>query len=492
MMQGGMSEIESHGTGLNDAQNDALRYRPLAKIASGGMATVFVGMLRGALGFKQLVAIKRPHRHLMELDEFRRELLVEARLASMVRHANVIDVRDVEEVLDSVQLIMDYVEGASLAQLIGPLARLDTLQRTAIVMRIMLDACAGLQAIHEAVDEKGESLGLVHRDMSPQNILVGLDGVARVTDFGLAKSAGAPTTSSLRGKIGYMAPELVRGREYDRKVDIFAAGIVLWEALATKRLFLGTNEAHTIERVLKEPAPSIADINPEARIFDDAILRATDKSEGPRFDSIHDFALAIGDLARENALLATHAEVGQFVRESFGEKLDARREDVRVKLELLESGGDVPAVDAVTGTTDVGDSASLLSAVSPELAAAISDPTENEGAPAPTKKRGWRTAVIAPVAIAALSLGALGLHRWTQREPVALPTAPLAAPTLMPEVSPLIEPAASASPHEARVTASETHLDGAPTKNGSHRARVKRVAPPSSAPHEPLPNPYTK
>src|SRR5262249_40398975 len=155
--------------------------------------------------------------HLLEDPTFRQTLLREAKLASGIHHANVVDVRDVEVVGDAVQLVMDYIEGASLGDLVGAHARDGRRIPTGVAGRVVLDACAGLHAAHELTDDAGRPLGLVHRDVSPQNVLVGVDGVARVTDFGIAKcveaSDGGTSRETLKGKAGYMAPEYVRGEE---------------------------------------------------------------------------------------------------------------------------------------------------------------------------------------------------------------------------------------------------------------------------------------
>src|SRR5262249_2389395 len=211
------------------------RYETLFQLAAGGMATVSLGTVRGAFGFRQLVAIKRPHAHLVADPDYKRDLLNEARLASLIHHANVVDVRDVEASGNEVSLVMDYVEGASLADLLQNALAGGPQVAPAVAVRIALDALAGLHAAHELSDERGQAVELVHRDVSPQNLLVGLDGVTRVTDFGVAKSAskGASTTDGhLKGKIAYMAPEYLRGQTIDRRLDIFAMGIVLWETIA--------------------------------------------------------------------------------------------------------------------------------------------------------------------------------------------------------------------------------------------------------------------
>jgi len=187
------------------------RYEPLLKIASGGTASVWVGAAAGAMGFRQLVAIKRPHAHLADDPQFVAALVEEAKIASRLRHANAVDVRDVESDEHGVQLVMDWVEGASLSELIRAWQSEEPARSHAVAIRVVLDACEGLRALHELTDEEGRGLGCVHRDVSPANVLVGLDGVGRITDFGLARPllAVERTTSqgSLRSKLGYMAPE---------------------------------------------------------------------------------------------------------------------------------------------------------------------------------------------------------------------------------------------------------------------------------------------
>jgi serine/threonine-protein kinase len=209
------------------------RYELLVKIASGGMATVYVGRLRGVEGFSRQVAIKRAHPHLVEDPAFRRMLIAEARLAARIHHPNVVSVQDVDEADGELLLAMDYVEGAALSSLLGAAIHAERPLPPAIAVRVILDAALGLHAAHTLTDEEGHPLGLVHRDVSPHNILVGLDGVARITDFGIAKcmtsnTAGTATaTGVLKGKLAYMAPEYVEHGDIDARGDVFARGVVL-------------------------------------------------------------------------------------------------------------------------------------------------------------------------------------------------------------------------------------------------------------------------
>ena len=220
------------------------RYETLRRIASGGMASVYLGRAVGPAGFERLVAIKVMHEHILGDPEFSGMFLDEARLAAKIRHPNVVPTLDVA--LDGRFLVMEFVEGASLRDVLkqrideekGPLA-------VSTSLRIILDTLAGLQAAHELHDRDGTPLRLVHRDISPHNILVGVDGIARITDFGIALAEARLTSTKsgqLKGKLPYMAPEQLEADDVDRRVDVYATGCVLWEMLAGQRLFAAKSE----------------------------------------------------------------------------------------------------------------------------------------------------------------------------------------------------------------------------------------------------------
>jgi eukaryotic-like serine/threonine-protein kinase len=277
------------------------------------MATVWIGTVRGALGFRQLVAIKKPHPHLLHDEGFRNELVAEARLASLIHHANVVDVRDCEIDGESISLVMDYIEGASLGELIVAASQREQLLPVRAAVRIVRDAAAGLHAAHELVDERNRPVGLVHRDISPQNILVGMDGIGRVTDFGVAKFArkyGESTSEgSLKGKLAYMAPEYVRGESIDRRFDVFALGVVLWESLTGRRLFRGASEAETLQRLIDHVPPRVSTLRPELAPLDDVVAFALAKSRDERFQNASAMGAALETAASESGLLGNASEV---------------------------------------------------------------------------------------------------------------------------------------------------------------------------------------
>ena len=304
------------------------RYECLLKIASGGMATVYVGRLRGVRGFSRLVAIKRAHAHLVDDEVFRKGLVTEARLASRIHHGNVVSVLDVDELRDELLLVMQYVEGASVSELVIAARKAGERLSAGVVVRIALDACAGLHAAHELLGDLGEPLEIVHRDVSPQNILVGLDGTARLTDFGIAKHQGSVThtTTGLKGKLGYMAPEYVRDRKVDRRADVFAMGVVVWEAFTGEKLFRGDTEIETIQKILDLDPPPMRSVAPEiAEAFEAPVARALSRDPAARFATASDFAAALQAAAREAGVETSAEAITKTVERWAGEPLSRRR-----------------------------------------------------------------------------------------------------------------------------------------------------------------------
>ena len=206
-------------------------YEPLVELASGGMGNVYVGRRVGAGGFEHLVVLKRMRPDLLEDRKFYEMLRDEARIASLIRHPNAVPVTDVIEDGSDLVLVMEYVESCALDVLLQAARSKNRRLPIAAASRIGCDVLAGLHAAHEAVDELGHRLEIVHRDVSPQNVIVGVDGSSRVIDFGVAKARGRLVSTqggeSLKGKYGYMSPEQVRREPTDRRTDVFAAGVVL-------------------------------------------------------------------------------------------------------------------------------------------------------------------------------------------------------------------------------------------------------------------------
>ncbi|MCA9583896.1 MAG: serine/threonine protein kinase [Myxococcales bacterium] len=297
------------------------------------MATVFLARLLGVAGFQRLVAIKRLHPHLAREEEFVEMFLDEARLAARIHHPNVVPIQEVGQSERGYYLVMDYIEGDTLARLLARSAARRAHVRIDVVTRVVLDVLAGLHAAHEMVDDAGAPLSIVHRDVSPQNILVGVDGVARITDFGVARAASRLSTTrsgQLKGKLAYMAPEQARGAGVDRRADIFACGIVLWEALAVKRLFKGDGEAETLNRVLYEPIPMLRSAAPDVPVeLERVTMKALERDPAARYATAQEFADDLERAARSARGISSVRDVAACVEEVIGDELEQHREAVR-------------------------------------------------------------------------------------------------------------------------------------------------------------------
>ena len=298
------------------------RYVLFGPIAAGGMASVHFGRLATDARFSRTVAIKRLHPQYSQSPDVVASLVDEARLASRIRHVNVVPILDVVVHEGETFLAMEYVAGESLAKLVK---LCDTPAPLAIVSAILSGVLQGLHAAHEAVSETGEALGIVHRDVSPQNLLIGVDGLARVLDFGVAKARGRlmETTreGQIKGKLAYMAPEQLRAEQVDRAADVFAAGVVLWEFLTGRKLFSGTNEGQVLTSILFDPIVAPSTHRSECSVELDAlVMKALAREAADRFSSAREFARAL-----ERAVPPASADrVADWLRAVAGESLQAR------------------------------------------------------------------------------------------------------------------------------------------------------------------------
>ena len=325
------------------------RYALYGKIASGGMATVHLGRLLGPVGFSRTVAIKRMHPHFTEDPEFVSMFLDEARLAARIRHPNVVPTLDVVATERELFLVMDYVQGETLARLSRLLKAQGKTIPLPIVGAVFSGVLHGLHAAHEAKNERGEPLGMVHRDVSPQNVIVGTDGVARVLDFGVAKAAGrvqSTRAGQIKGKIAYMAPEQVRGKPATRQTDVYAVAVVLWEALTGKRLFQDDNDAALMQRVLDGDVPPPSSLVAEVpAAFDALVLRGLDREPSRRFATAREMAAAIESLAP----LAIPVQVGEWVDVTAGPAIASQA----ARVAEIESASDASVFSASEATQTV-------------------------------------------------------------------------------------------------------------------------------------------
>jgi eukaryotic-like serine/threonine-protein kinase len=400
------------------------RYEILARIATGGMATVYVGRLRGAIGFSRLVAIKRPHLFLADDPALRAALGHEARVASQIHHPHVVSVLDVEATDHSLALILDYVEGGTLADLFAYADQVADPIPAGVALRIALDVASGLHAAHALRDRSGTPLGIVHRDVSPQNILVGLDGQARLTDFGIAKVAAQiehTATDILKGKLGYLAPEYVAKRDFDIRSDEYALAVVTWEALAGQRLFKGKSESLTLRKILEGHVPPLATTRPLLAPLDEVLLKALSRDPRARYESVEAFAEALEQRARQHGWVAPYSEVAMAVEMASGE----RATETRMTVETSEprpmpdrasgppAGGSVPPPRPQILRDEVA-TRSLIHPPSqpppPPSTPPSTPPKPSRRALPPPKRTAKRNGALALVVVVAGALVVLGLR----------------------------------------------------------------------------------
>jgi eukaryotic-like serine/threonine-protein kinase len=433
------------------------RYEVLARLASGGMAGVYVARAIGVAGFERLFAIKVLHPHLAHEEEFISMFLDEARLAARIRHPNVVPTLDISDTPDAgFYLVMEYIEGDHLGALLQKAWKLGKRLPFPVTLRIVVDALEGLAAAHNLTDESGRNLHLVHRDISPHNVMVSSDGVARITDFGVAKAEVRLSTTregQFKGKLAYMAPEHASNGDADQRSDLFSMAIILWESLAGRRLFRAENHAATLNKICLEPIPLLSSVDAGLTPFDALLMKALARDPNDRFQSAEEFAEAIEETATTLGGIAKAREVAGLVREYAAEKLARDTELIRSAIAQLTASGGAseppPAMDHVPNVVEMPLHDSPLLVAAPQNAARLSagqghgqghdyaelDISELEQ---PKNRRMlWITGVV----LLAAAAGA-GAALWSRRAPTAL-TIPN-TPTLQPSV-----PAEVASPTPA-------------------------------------------
>jgi len=311
-------------------------YELLLELASGGMATVHLARATDKRQGPPLVAVKRPHRHLQNDKTFLTMLVDEARLASAISHPNVVKVRELGFDGGMPFIVMDYVEGTSLAELRRELSAIGRAIDVRVAVRIILDALSGLHAAHELKDDNGKALHIIHRDVSPHNVLIGCDGRAYVTDFGIAKAEDriqTTRTHEVKGKLAYLAPERIdKRRMCTVQSDVFSMAVVLWECFAGRRLFRGEEPVDVLQEVMLAPIPTLRQIGaqiPEA--VDDVIARALSRDLETRYASAWEFVQAI-ERAAGPEHVGTHADVARLMEAIFGARMTQRQDHVRAAI----------------------------------------------------------------------------------------------------------------------------------------------------------------
>ncbi len=439
------------------------RYEILGDLAVGGMAEILLARVVGPSGFERPVVVKRILPHLARQDGFVAMFLDEARIAAGIRHHNVIKVEELHQGDDGLFLVMEYLEGESAAGLMRRLFTRDETLDLGLAAYVVAESCAGLHAAHEMTDAEGTVQHVVHRDVSPQNLFVTYDGQVKVLDFGVAKAADRITRTEvgqLKGKFEYMSPEQCSSRPIDRRSDIFALGIVLYELTTGRKLFKRESPAETVRAICDHgivPPSRLIEEYPAA--LEQICLRALEAAPEDRYATALDMRRELLAFLRSQA--SSHAlpqepgeEMSRVMNEIFADRVAEKREILR----RVRAGSKVTHVPA--GEIDEG--VELEQAPEPTEVARSATRTDVDVRARAARRSRWRPAVLAGgvvAAAAALAGGAMFLHRPIASTAAAPATAAMTAP-----VPPPPAPPASSAPAAPEPTVSTPAAPPAPAK----------------------------
>jgi phosphate/phosphite/phosphonate ABC transporter binding protein len=318
-------------------RNRVCRYHLVERLAVGGMAEVFLACERGTHALDRLLVIKRILPHLAENDEFVKMFMTEAQLAARINHPNVVQIYELGESGGFPFIAMEYVSGSTLKELVKAARKAETRLPMAMVVHLMVQACAGAHAAHELVTPDGTKINLVHRDLSPHNLMVTDDALVKLLDFGIAKAEQGmdnTRTGMLKGKVSYMSPEQCKQLKLDRRSDIYALGIVLWELLAGHKMFFGMSELATMQAIVTGDLKDVRESRPDTP---DAICAVLDRALAPkpedRYPTADAMRRALLDAAEAAEIVLDDDKASRFVRTLLGEVHESRRQQVSSALE---------------------------------------------------------------------------------------------------------------------------------------------------------------
>lgn len=444
------------------------KYTLIRKLASGGMAELFLAIQKSVAGFEKLVVIKRILPANDQDRAFIDMLLHEARVAATLSHPNIVQVFDVGSVDGTYFIAMEHVHGEDLRSIVRQMKKKDVVEfPLEHALSIVLGMCAGLAYAHEKRDLDGTALNIVHRDISPQNVVVTFTGDVKIVDFGIAKSdaerAGQTKSGRLKGKIPYMSPEQARGEPVDWRTDVFAAGIMLFELTTGKRLFKGANEFETLKLICEREYPAPSQVRAGYPMeLESIVMRALERKREDRWQSTREMQAAIEEFVRRERVPVSNIALSQFMQGLFADKLAAQKEALLQGKQLadiiaLEQGG-----DSASGHGGSNQSQSL--SVSGTAARTVTDGSGG--------KRGlaWVAAVAAIGIVAAA--GTLWMsRRGTVQEPESTSAAASIPPT----------PPVATEPPPAAASTVPADLDVPPGTASGVAATAAARKPPHSA-----------
>jgi len=316
------------------------RYRVIEKLASGGMAEVFRAESAGLEGFKKQVAIKRVLPHLSEKKKFISMFLDEARLSAHLSHSNCVQVFDIGVGDNAYFIVMEYVDGADLKAVLETLKRQGRSIAIEDAVFIAIKICEGLCYAHELTDHEGRAFVVVHRDVSPPNVLMTKHGEIKIVDFGLAKASSQLEKSEpgiIKGKFSYLSPEAALGKEVDHRTDIFAVGIILWEMLAARRLFLGDTDFATVKLVQQAVVPPISKINPKVSPdLEHIVNKALARDPAQRFQSAREVAISLNEFLYRHGKAVGSFKIATLVQSTIRDKQRSRPPQLSMIDKLIE------------------------------------------------------------------------------------------------------------------------------------------------------------
>jgi len=487
------------------------RYELLMPVARGGMASVWAARLKGTRGFQKLVAIKTMLPGLVDDPSFERMFLDEASLASQVRHPHVIEIMDLGEQDRILYLVMEWVSGEALSIIMKYAATRGGIPLP-IAVHIATQTCRGLHAAHELREADGVLVGLVHRDVSPQNVLVTYDGVVKVVDFGVAKATARLDTQTeagqLKGKIAYMSPEQLRGEKIDRRTDVFAMGILLYMMTTGKHPFRGDDQAQTIARISSdEPAILPSTLVPGYPPgLEACVMQALAKDAAKRYPSANDMLLGLTRALPSAMRESTDEEVSEFIRRLLPDRLERQKQAIKQALEQADRRDTVrpaPALHEVS--TD--EPATVLEGLAPEMTPSAdgrSLPGASSTEPPPSfitvearrRRNLMYVAFAGSLIVVALLSFAFGRDRQPSRAAAVAPLTP-PAPIAIVRSEPTIPSPAPNNDVSTEIAsdavAPASSLSAAPTlplPTSSRRAGTGKTAPKPSASTPPREGPF--
>ncbi|HEX7669640.1 MAG TPA: protein kinase [Polyangiaceae bacterium] len=487
------------------------RYEFLVPIAEGGMASVWAARLKGTRGFSKTVALKTMLPSVSDDPQFEQMFLDEAQIVSRIRHPNVVEIMDLGEEDEVLYLVMEWVDGEPLSNLRRAAAKAGGIPRN-IAVRIVGDACAGLHAAHELKEESGQLVGLVHRDVSPQNLLVTFDGVVKIVDFGVAKAAGRSSGQTMagqvKGKPPYMSPEQALGEAVDRRTDVFALGIILYQLTTGKHPFRGESDLVTLQNIVSDKPI----VTPRAydkaypRLLEAVVMKALDRRRESRYQSCAEFEAAIDDVFSKEMPRARAEDVGKFMREMLGPHGEKRRKALLDSIRLADerAAGRMSYPEPGSGPRALPSSTlTPASGLTPAIEFSSSPGTDPNALPvtpfgatipAPLESRSVGGAVLA-VLFAGLAGAAVvvALHGRTAEPSQEEPSPPhvaaagLAAPVVTPPPAVAAPEIVAQEPVPASSAGDKPR--GARPKGASHPAHVAAPVAPASAKKAEAPKP---